>query len=249
MTSMRLHLFVGTFVFALALTFLVTVDAAAASRGHAAATLTAHGSAEQVYVLGLAPSERMSLVNAGGRTIATQPADSLGGLLFRNVPPGSGYRVRAPNGAESDPVTVHATNPTPWDPAVYNQTIPDGGYTYLTTRDGTRLAIDVHPPSQPAGVPGSLGPVGAPGQVNVGPVHVPLPSNLFTGPPWPTLIEYSGYGYANPAGPQSGIAILAASRSSNPATRSSGTEAPLVTPMVVTPSSQAGSTREASSTR
>jgi len=28
-------------------------------------------------------------------------------------------------------------------------------------------------------------------------------------PPYPTLIEYSGYGYANPAGPESGIAVLA----------------------------------------
>jgi len=27
--------------------------------------------------------------------------------------------------------------------------------------------------------------------------------------PLPTLIEYSGYGYANPAGPQSGIAAIA----------------------------------------
>ena len=28
-------------------------------------------------------------------------------------------------------------------------------------------------------------------------------------PPYPTLIEYSGYGYADPAGPENGIAILA----------------------------------------
>ena len=28
-------------------------------------------------------------------------------------------------------------------------------------------------------------------------------------PPYPTLIEYSGYGYANPAGPVNGIAVLA----------------------------------------
>ena len=28
-------------------------------------------------------------------------------------------------------------------------------------------------------------------------------------PPYPTLIEYSGYGYANPAGPENGIAVLA----------------------------------------
>ena len=36
---------------------------------------------------------------------------------------------------------------------------------------------------------------------------VPLPP-IPTGPT-PTLIEYSGYGYADPAGPQSGIAVLA----------------------------------------
>ncbi len=29
-----------------------------------------------------------------GKTVATQPANALGGLLFRNVTPGSGYRVR-----------------------------------------------------------------------------------------------------------------------------------------------------------
>src|SRR5206468_3079263 len=28
-------------------------------------------------------------------------------------------------------------------------------------------------------------------------------------PPYPTLIEYSGYGYADPAGPVNGIAVLA----------------------------------------
>jgi predicted acyl esterase len=210
-TSLRLHLFVGTFVFALALTFLASADsAAAAGRGRAAATFTAHGSAQQVYVLGLTAYERMSLVDAHGRRVSTQSADSLGGLLFRNVPPGSGYRVRRyPNGAESGPVTVHATASAPWDPSVYNQSIPESGYTYLTTRDGTRLAIAVHTPSEPAGGPGVPGPVGTPGQPNVGPVRVSLPSHLFTGPPWPTLIEYSGYGYADPVGPQSGIAVVA----------------------------------------
>src|SRR5205814_810371 len=35
---------------------------------------------------------------------------------------------------------------------------------------------------------------------------VPTPSYT---PPYPTLIEYSGYGYADPAGPTSGIAVLA----------------------------------------
>ena len=35
-----------------------------------------------------------------------------------------------------------------------------------------------------------------------------MPTLSYT-PPYPTLIEYSGYGYANPAGPENGIAVLA----------------------------------------
>ena len=53
---------------------------------------------------------------------------------------------------------------------LYDQTIPAGGYGYLTTRDGTKLAINVQ----------------LPGPADDG--------------PYPTLVEYSGYGYANPAG-------------------------------------------------
>ncbi len=60
---------------------------------------------------------------------------------------------------------------------IYQQSLPTSGYGYLTTRDGTRLAIDVH-------VPGGSG-------------------------PYPTLIEYAGYGYADPAGPESGISQIA----------------------------------------
>ncbi|MGI8557175.1 MAG: CocE/NonD family hydrolase, partial [Solirubrobacteraceae bacterium] len=62
---------------------------------------------------------------------------------------------------------------------IYNQTIPASGYGYLTTRDGTQLAIDVH-----------------------------LPSGRGSGP-YPTLVEYAGYGYANPAGGESSIAQIA----------------------------------------
>ncbi|MFI4951465.1 MAG: CocE/NonD family hydrolase, partial [Caulobacterales bacterium] len=67
---------------------------------------------------------------------------------------------------------------------IYEQAIAPSGYGYLTTRDGTELAIDVHPPQGSAPGPGPVAPT-------------------------PTLIEYSGYGYADPAGPQSGIAVLA----------------------------------------
>jgi uncharacterized protein len=161
-------------------------------------SFVAVGSAEQVYVTGLAPSAQASLVTSSGKTLYTQAADSLGGLLFVNVPPGGGYRVQlSSDGHESPPITVHTDASAPWDPSIYKQTITDNGYQYLTTRDGTKLAIDVHPPTDPAGEPGL-------------PPGTPLPKGPTDYlPPYPTLIEYSGYGYADPAGPENGIAILA----------------------------------------
>ena len=63
---------------------------AAAGAGVATAqtTFSARGSVEQVYVTGLAPGAQMSLLNGAGKTVATRQANSLGGLLFRDVPPG-----------------------------------------------------------------------------------------------------------------------------------------------------------------
>jgi uncharacterized protein len=164
----------------------------------AAPSFDAVGSAEQVYVTGLAPDAQASLISSGGSTLYTQSADSLGGLLFQDVPPASGYRVLlSSDGEESGPLTVHTDAAAPWDPSIYDQTISDNGYQYLTTRDGTELAIDVHPPTDPAGEPGL-------------PPGTPLPTGPTDYlPPYPTLIEYSGYGYADPAGPENGIAILA----------------------------------------
>ncbi len=175
----------------------------AATASAASPSFSAHGSAEQVYVTGLAPNARMSLLRPSGRTLYTQNADSLGGLLFRNVPPGNGYRVRlASNGAESGPITVHSDAAAPWDPSIYNQTIPDNGYTYLTTRDGTQLAIDVHPPTSLGGRAGTAVHRHVPPLLR-SPALRDMPSLLSISevPPSPTLIEYSGYGYADPARP------------------------------------------------
>jgi predicted acyl esterase len=178
---------------------------AVAQASAATPSFSAHGSAKQVYVTGLAPHASMSLLTPKGTTLYTQAADSLGGLLFRNVPSGTGYRVRrTSDGAESGPITVHPDGAAPWDPSIYNQSIPDNGYTYLTTRDGTQLAIDVHPPTSPAGEPGPPSTLHIPPLVKA--TGVPPVSYV---PPYPTLIEYSGYGYANPAGPVNGIAVLA----------------------------------------
>jgi uncharacterized protein len=130
--------------------------------------------------------------------------------LFRNVPPGTNYRVRVifTTGKKKHKIvvrhiTVHTTAAAQWNPSIYKQEIPDSGYTYLTTRDGTQLAIDVHPPTQPAGQPSEHA-------SELPTIKLPtFPANSNYAPPYPTLIEYSGYGYANPEGPESGIAVLA----------------------------------------
>ena len=176
-------------VAALALTFMT-------GAGVANASFSAHGSVKQVYVTHLGPGAQASLLNSAGGTVATKRADGQGGLLFRNVTPGTGYRVRlSAGGAKSGPLTVLSTRPAPPSTQIYNQTIPTDGYGYLKTRDGTELAYKVWQPNNPPGE-------GLP-DINL-PPGLPKYS-----PPYPTLIEYSGYGYADPSGPESGIAILA----------------------------------------
>jgi len=161
---------------------------------HAAAdqVFEARGSVEQVYATGLPAGAQVSLYDSEGQEVATKSADDLGGILFRNVVPGGGYTVGlASGGPRSAPLHVLTTQSAPPSTDIYNQSIPSSGYGYLTTRDGSKLAIYVHPPQDVTHVlPGVELP--------------PLPSG-----PTPTLIEYSGYGYANPAGPENGIAILA----------------------------------------
>jgi predicted acyl esterase len=170
---------------------LATAASATAARG-AGPGFSAHGSVGQVYVTGLDSKQRMRLVDRTGHAVASKSADGRGGLLFRHVKPGNGYRVRPVGGGQaSGPLTVLSKRPAPPSTKVYNQQIDPSGYQYLKTRDGTKLAIYVHPPQDVTNaMPGVKPP--------------PLP-----GGPTPTLIEYSGYGYANPDGPTNGIAILA----------------------------------------
>ena len=171
------------------LTFLVLSGVGASTAQ--AATFTARGSVEQVYATDLTPGEQVTLLDGAGATVATRQANELGGALFRDVAPGKRYRVQSADGTRSGALTVLPDQPAPPSTGVYDQSIPSSGYGYLTTRDGTQLSIYVHPPSDVGGaLPG------------VQPPSVPAG-------PTPTLIEYSGYGYANPEGPESGIAALA----------------------------------------
>ena len=169
----------------------------------AAASFEAHGSVEQVYATGLPAGASTSLLDPAEHVIAIRSANDLGGVLFRNIEPGDGYHVRLDTTNEtSDSLTVLTAQSAPPSTDAYNQTIPPDGYGYLTTRDGTKLAYSVHPPTD------ALNAVGAdlPPAVAELLAGLPLPTPVSPGP---TLIEYSGYGYARPEGPVSGIAPLA----------------------------------------
>jgi uncharacterized protein len=156
------------------LVFALSVALATAS---AASALTVRGSVQQVYVVGAHAHQRIALLDRRGHVLQSRRAGSLGGVVYRGVKPGRGYRVRPAGGKSSGPVTVMPNRSAPPSTRVYGQRIPTSGYGYLTVRDGVKLAIDVHLPSGRG--------------------------------PYPTLIEYSGYGYANPAGPNNGISQIA----------------------------------------
>ena len=178
-----------------------TIARATIARAATTGALTARGSARQVDVTGVPARAKVELLNAKRKRVQVKRATSLGGVLFRNVKPGRGYRVKVlSSGKVAGPVAVHTDASKPWNTSFEKQSIPDTGYGYITTRDGTKLAYSVHLPTAPA----TLG-VGVPDGIEKLLPSLGLP---YTGP-YPTLIEYAGYGYATPKGPTSGIAVIA----------------------------------------
>jgi predicted acyl esterase len=176
---------------------VVLALAFASAASAAEPSFDAHGSVEQVYATGLPAGASTSLLGPGGDVVASRAANDLGGILFRNVPPGDGYRVRLDTtGETSGPLAVMTTQSAPPSTDVYDQTVPSDGYGYLKTRDGTKLAYSVHPPTDVTNAAGFNFPES-------------VTSQVLDHTPSPTLIEYSGYGYARPSGPVSGIAALA----------------------------------------
>ena len=186
---------VGVLLLSLSLVLVALATVHPTSAEAVDAGFTARGSARQVYAVGLPAGAKVQLLDKHGDVVQRQRATSLGGVLFRRVDPGRGYRVRAVStGKTSAPVRVRTNRPRQWNPTIYDQEIPSEGYGYLTTRDGTKLAYTVHPPTKPAGIGGA---------------PIPIPAGASYTPPYPTLIEYSGYAYADPSGPTSGIAAVA----------------------------------------
>ena len=88
---------------------LVTLMALPSTAG--AASLRAHGSVQQVYVIGARAGERLTLFDGHGRAVAAQRAGPLGGVVFRRVAPGRGYRVGSRCDRATDTHVDRSTGP------------------------------------------------------------------------------------------------------------------------------------------
>ena len=150
------------------------------SRGASPATLpelparfNARGSVEQVSVTDAAPNALLELRRGAARALVSQAtADDQGSLVFRDLAPGDDYVVRVAGAGPqqaSAPLKVLSVAGSAPESSFYRQQVPPG-YGYVTTRDGTKLAVNVV----------------LPGPIDKG--------------PYPTVIEYSGYDPARPAG-------------------------------------------------
>ena len=150
---------------------LVPVPPARAASGGSQQSELVTGSVEQVAVTGAKAKSAVELLDSKSHRVARGRADQQGAFLFRDVKPGDGYEVRVGTAKPFGPIHVMSPTETPPQSLYTNQHLVDG-YQYLTTRDGTKLAINVR----------------LPGPIDQG--------------PYPTVVEYSGYDPANPDGNQ-----------------------------------------------
>lgn len=134
----------------------------------------ARSSVRQLLVRDATPGSVLAVRNKIGETLQSGTVDRQGTLIFRNLEPGDGYVVYAPESSEpneSEPLAVWDLQDVPPN-EFYTSQLLGPGYQYITTRDGTLLAVNVI----------------LPGPVEEG--------------PYPTVVEYSGYDPANPEAPQ-----------------------------------------------
>jgi predicted acyl esterase len=180
---------------------------------------------EQLTVTGAEPGEPLTLYGAGGHKLVTLLADDAGQAQFAYLPPRyttlqSGHdldygELDVPAGTTlapgryvivdeaasprraTDVLTVPGRDDVP-DPALYDRQRIDGahldilsnvtsgtledGFHYLEMRDGVKLSAMVRFPDEGVYGPG----------------------------PWPTVIEYSGYGPSNPASEEAGVRLARA---------------------------------------
>jgi len=157
---------------------------------------------ETLTITGATPGTHLRVDDERGRAVVTLVADELGNAHVAFVPtdhrvlathhdlvdavagglvlqPGEYSVVENPDGAAvvHGPVRVLAVADHP-DPSLYEQDLPEG-FGYLTVRDGVTLSVMVRFPNE----------------------------NIYGPAPWPTVVEYSGYGPSNPDAPQPGTLL------------------------------------------
>ena len=162
-------------------TFVVVCALAVAACSDGNARFEVRESVEQLQVTHATPGVELAVYDAGGRVVASGVPDALGSILFRNIPPGSGYLVRT-TGADKPEWSRHLTvlsvaDSTP-PQRFYDKQSIGPGFGYITTRDGTTLSA-----------------------------YVTLPGPIDKGP-YPTVVSYSGYSPSKPGMPLGGYESL-----------------------------------------
>jgi predicted acyl esterase len=131
-----------------------------------------YGSLDSAYALDAEPKQQLIVVADDGTIAGRGRANDLGAVMVRGLEPGEGYTFRHVDGNDvygSQPFTVLDPEDTP-DQSLYDGQTLQPGLNYITVRDGVEIAATV---------------------------RLPAGKTLADGP-FPTVMEYSGYGTAAP---------------------------------------------------
>jgi len=131
-------------------------------------------SVNQLAITHAKPGTELGLHDASNALVMKGTTDDLGSFIFRDVPAGDGYVVRATQLTPpqySRRLHVMSVTDSQPDPSFYRSQKIVAGSGYVTTRDGTTLSI-----------------------------YVTLPGPIDKGP-YPTVIDYSGYSPSKPGQP------------------------------------------------
>jgi hypothetical protein len=128
-------------------------------------------SVEQLHVTHAPPATELEVVDGAGARVAVGTTDELGSLIFRKLPPDTGYKVRTTTASPAVTTGAHQVfsveNSQPAQDFYDDQQLV-AGFQYITTRDGTRLSA-----------------------------YVTFPRPIEEGP-FPTVVSYSGYDPSRP---------------------------------------------------
>ena len=133
------------------------------------ATFSVRDSVNQIHVWRARPGAILVLEDRTGKEVARGTTDKLGSHIFREVPAGEGYIVRAPATQEyTRSLTVLSTENSLPPKSFYASQKLVAGFQYIKMRDGTQLSAFIT----------------LPGPVDKG--------------PYPTTVAYTGYSPSKP---------------------------------------------------